>query len=89
VAAPHGADAVSLDCGPLFASQAASLPCGALTLLQEAGIAAGCQIDIDALLTMVLLKRITDLPTFMGGPLESDGHPGARRSRDRPAATRC
>jgi len=73
VAAQHGADAVSLDCGPLFASRDASLPCAALALLQDAGIAAGCQIDIDALLTMVLFKRITDLPTFLGGPLASEG----------------
>jgi len=72
--AQRGANAVTIDCGPFYQGADTSLPCAALTLLQDAGIAAGCQVDVDALLTMILFKRVTDQPTFMGGPLESEGY---------------
>ena len=51
-------------------------PCVALMYLQEEGIPAACQGDVDALLTMVLFKRITGLSSFMGGAIKARGHLG-------------
>ena len=42
-------------------------PCAALTLLADHGVPAGCQGDIDAVLTMALFKRVAGVVSFMGG----------------------
>lgn len=42
--------------------------CLALALLNEEGITAGCEGDISSLLTMHLLKAITNRPSFMANP---------------------
>jgi len=45
-------------------------------LFQEQGVPAACQGDIDALLTMVLFRRVAGLPSFMGGAIKARGHLG-------------
>jgi L-fucose isomerase-like protein len=66
------ADAATTNCGPVGDAFGA-VPCIALMLLQEAGLPAACQGDIDALLTMMLLKRITGWTSFMGGAWNRGG----------------
>lgn len=56
-----------------FRTKELRVPCAALTLLQDHGIPAGCQVDIDAVLTMVLFKRVTGWVSFMGGAWATDG----------------
>jgi L-fucose isomerase-like protein len=65
----HSAHAVSIVCGPWLA-EGHPTPCVALMLFQERGIPAACQGDIDALLTMVLFKRVAGLASFMGGAVK-------------------
>ena len=67
------ADVVSITCGPFIRDADKPVPCVALTLFQDRGIPAACQGDIDALLTMVLFKRVSGQPSFMGGPIEDGG----------------
>lgn len=68
-------DAVTIVCGK-WAEKDLPVPCVALMLFQEEGVPAACQGDIDALLTMILLKRATGLPTFMGGAIKTRGRLG-------------
>jgi L-fucose isomerase-like protein len=70
------AHAVTIACGPWIGEAHLPTPCLALMRLQEEGIPATCQGDIDALLTMVLLKRVSGLPSFMGGAIKARGHLG-------------
>jgi L-fucose isomerase-like protein len=62
--------AVTIVCGPWIGGEELPVPCVALMLFQERGIPAACQGDIDALLTMLLFKRIAGLPSFMGGAVD-------------------
>jgi L-fucose isomerase-like protein len=66
----RGADAVTILCGPWEHNP---VPCVPLTLLQDDGIPAACQGDIDALLTMMLFKRVTHWISFMGGAWSREG----------------
>ena len=70
------ADAVTVTCRPFTRGPELPVPCVAVMLLQEAGIPAACQGDIDALLTMILFKRVTGRASFMGGGIEANGHLG-------------
>jgi L-fucose isomerase-like protein len=69
-------DAVTIACWPWIRGEDLPTPCVALMLFQERGIPAACQGDIDALLTMVLLKRVTGWSSFMGGAIKAQGHLG-------------
>jgi L-fucose isomerase-like protein len=69
----HDADAVTITCWPWIRGEGEPTPCVALVLFQEEGLPAACQGDMDALLTMVLIKRATGLPSFMGGALKANG----------------
>ncbi len=71
----HDAHAVSIVCGPWMTEEYPT-PCVALMLFQERGLPAACQGDIDALLTMVLFKRLAGLASFMGGAVEVGQHLG-------------
>jgi L-fucose isomerase-like protein len=64
------ADAATILCGLWDYNP---VPCVPLTLLQDEGIPAACQGDIDALLTMMLFKRVTHWISFMGGAWGRDG----------------
>jgi L-fucose isomerase-like protein len=66
----EGAVGITLNCGPFVQHEDMRLPCASLGLLQDRGIVAACQIDVDVLLAMMLCKRVTDRPTFMGGPFD-------------------
>ncbi|MGC9347386.1 MAG: hypothetical protein ACP5JG_04530 [Anaerolineae bacterium] len=69
-------DAVTIVCGPWIRGGDLPVPCVALMLFQERGIPAACQGDIDALLTMVMVKRATGQSSFMGGAIKAQGHLG-------------
>jgi L-fucose isomerase-like protein len=72
----RAAQAVTIVCGPWIGGEGLPTPCVALMLFQERGIPAACQGDIDALLTMVLFKRVAGLSSFMGGAIKARGHLG-------------
>ncbi len=46
--------------------------CLGLALLNDAGITAGCEGDVSALLSMVVMQSLTDEPVFMANPSEVD-----------------
>lgn len=77
--AEHKAAAVTIACGD-FRTKTLRVPCASLTLLADDGIPAGCQVDIDAVLTMVLYKRAGACVGFMAG---------ARVADDRLMVTHC
>lgn len=60
------ASGASIVCSPWIEGPE-PVPCVALTFLRERGIPAACQGDIDALVTMMFLRRVQPNPTFMGG----------------------
>ena len=64
--AQRGAIAATLLCGS-FPPGKGPGPCAALTLLADHGVPAGCQGDLDAVLTMALFKRAAGVVSFMGG----------------------
>jgi L-fucose isomerase-like protein len=66
IVAERGASAATLLCGS-FPPGKGPGPCAALTLLADHGVPAGCQGDIDAVLTMALFKRAAGVVSFMGG----------------------
>ena len=69
-------NALTIVCGPWIKGEGLPVPCVALMLFQEQGIPAACQGDIDALLTMILFKRVAGLTSFMGGAIKARGHLG-------------
>ena len=72
IASERGAVAVTTHCGTIR-NAAGAVPCVALMLLQDEGIPAACQGDIDALLTMILFKRVAGAVSFMGGGFLENG----------------
>lgn len=46
--------------------------CIGVALLNDAGITAGCEGDVPALLSMVIMQALTDEPVFMANPSEID-----------------
>jgi L-fucose isomerase-like protein len=72
----YNAQAVTVNCGPLIRGEGLPTPCVALTFLNDDGIPAACQGDMDALLTMVLFKRVSGQPSYMGGPIKDSGQLG-------------
>lgn len=72
----HNSDAVTVACSPWIHGKDLPVPCVALMLFQEQGIPAACQGDIDALLTMVLFKRVSGRASFMGGAVDAQGQLG-------------
>ena len=69
----RGASAATIVCGQFIEGEESPVPCVALTFLQDQGISAACQGDIDALLTMMMFKRVSGKPTCMGNVYENDG----------------
>lgn len=67
----RGAAAATLLCGS-FPPGKGPGPCAALTLLADHGVPAGCQGDVDAVLTMALLHRAAGVVSFMGGAFQHE-----------------
>jgi len=74
----EGASAATITCGPYIQNPEMPTPCMTLGLLQESGIPAACQVDIDALLTMILFQRLGNMPSFMGNTFACDGNLGVQ-----------
>jgi len=62
-------DAISLDClGLLGADLIHTTPCLGFSRLNDEGVPAGCEADMDSILTMVLLRHLFSKPGFMTDP---------------------
>ncbi len=72
----YHASAVTIVCRPWIQNAKITTPCIALMLFQEAGVPAACQGDLDALLTMVLFKRVAGVMSVMGNNFAVDGQLG-------------
>jgi L-fucose isomerase-like protein len=70
------ASAVTIVCRPWVQNVEITTPCIALMLFQEAGVPAACQGDLNALLTMVLFKRVVGVMSVMGNNFEVEGQLG-------------
>ena len=73
-----GASSAIISCSPYIRGAEMPTSCMALGLLQEDGIPAACQVDIDALLTMILFRRLVKMPSFMGNTFALDGKLGVQ-----------
>jgi L-fucose isomerase-like protein len=60
-----GAHAFAINCIPLVEELKAT-PCLALVRMNDEGIPAACEGDLTALMTMIVMERLADRPTFMG-----------------------
>lgn len=60
-------DAVALSCFSLI-KQLKTTGCLALSLLNNEGIPAGCEGDLQAIMTMLMAKAVTGQVSFMGNP---------------------
>ncbi len=62
-------DAISLDClGLLGAGLIHTTPCLGFSRLNDEGVPAGCEADMDSILTMVLVRHLFSAPCFMTDP---------------------
>jgi len=62
-------DAITLDClGLIGAGLLPTTPCLGFSRLNDEGIPAGCEADMDSLLTMLILRYLFDKPSFIGDP---------------------
>ncbi len=62
-------DAISLDClGLLEAGLIHTTPCLGFSRLNDEGVPAGCEADMDSILTMVLVRYLFSKPSFMTDP---------------------
>jgi len=67
-------DAISLDClGLLGGKLIHTTPCLGFSRLNDEGIPAGCEADIDSILTMVLVRHLLSKPSFMTDPTVDTG----------------
>ncbi len=63
------ADAVMMDCLPGLARPHTHVPpCMGFMSLRDEGVPAGCESDLDATLTMMLLQNLFDKPSFQHNP---------------------
>lgn len=60
-------DALTLQCFSLIPTTCTT-GCLALALLNDDGIVAGCEGDMQSIFTMLLVKRLTGLDSFMANP---------------------
>ena len=60
----HQADAVTLDC----LRRGELMPCMGVMTLRDQGIAAGCENDVTATLTLMLVQHLFDRPGFQHNP---------------------
>jgi hypothetical protein len=70
----YGANAWTWDC--LTDLRQRSLPislCLAISRLNNEGIPSGCEVDVDALITMIIGMAISERPAFMGDPVIDEG----------------
>jgi len=66
----YEATAITMDCLGLIGSRLIdTTPCMAFSRLNDEGTPAACEADIDALLTMVVLKHLYGKPSFMNDPV--------------------
>jgi L-fucose isomerase-like protein len=66
ILAREKANALGINCLEMMSESSAAPPCYALTRLRDEGVHAACEVDIVALLTMILLGYLSDRPAFMG-----------------------
>jgi L-fucose isomerase-like protein len=67
----HRLDAVTVRCFDLL-GPVSNTGCLALSLLNDEGVTAACEGDLPALLTMMVLARLTGRPVFMANPSDLD-----------------
>jgi L-fucose isomerase-like protein len=72
----HGAAAMALNCLEITQSRKLqgqiSNPCMAMTHLRDRGIPSACEMDIPAMVTMLLLGSLGRKPTFLGNIVRAD-----------------
>ena len=61
----YEANAFAINCIPLVEELQAT-PCLALVRMNDEGIPAACEGDLTALMSMIVMERLADRPTFMG-----------------------
>jgi len=71
----HRLDALTLRCFDLL-GELGTTGCLAVSSLLDDGVVAGCEGDVPATLTMVLLHALTGRPPFMGNPQQIDAEAG-------------
>ena len=64
LSAREGLDALALRCWPQFFSDLGGAACGALSLLGDEHIPAACEVDVNGVVTQLLLQAITGGPAF-------------------------
>ncbi len=67
----HRLDACTVRCFDLV-REAATTGCLALSWLQDEGVAAGCEGDVPATVTLLWVHAMTGEPSFMANPQEAD-----------------
>jgi len=67
----HRLDALTVRCFDLLKA-AGTTGCLALSRLNDEGMVAGCEGDLPATVTMMLLSRLSGEPSFMGNPARID-----------------
>jgi len=67
IIAKHKLDGITVRCFDLFKT-CKNTACIAVSKLNDEGIPAGCESDIPVLLTMMICKKLTGEPGFMGSP---------------------
>ena len=71
----YGATAITMDCLGLVGSKMIdTTPCLAFSKLNDEAIPAACEADMDALLTMILVKHLYRRPCFMNDPVPETVH---------------
>lgn len=66
-------DALTLSCFTIF-NDIKTTGCLALSLLNDEGIPAGCEGDLQSIMSMLMVKRLTGECCFMGNPTFIDSH---------------
>jgi len=63
----HGLSALTIRCFDVINALNAT-SCVALSMLNDEGIVATCEGDMQSMMTMLLVRRLLDLPSFMANP---------------------
>jgi L-fucose isomerase-like protein len=77
----HGASAMAINCLEITQSRKfrgqITNPCMAMSHLRDLGVPTACEMDIPAMMTMLLLGSLGNKPTFLGNIVRADPHDNA------------
>lgn len=70
----EGLDGVAVRCWPEYFTELGCAACGAMSVLNDECIPAGCEVDVNGTLTLVMLRALSGAPAFIADLVSIDAN---------------